>query len=82
MIDRIKIEIDPQDQLDRVESHPIVLAMLDFWDSEIDEHPERLIPVTRDLMERMQKLTEGSKSISTSRSKDLCSSSRLTDRAA
>ncbi|HET7231478.1 MAG TPA: type II toxin-antitoxin system PrlF family antitoxin [Longimicrobium sp.] len=51
--------MEPMEEVDPVDSHPTVLAFLDFLEREMERHPERLIPLTSELMERMMKVAEG-----------------------
>jgi prlF antitoxin for toxin YhaV_toxin len=43
------------------EEDPTLLAFLDFLEREIEDRPERLVPVTRELVARMRRLTSGVK---------------------
>lgn len=36
-----------------------MLAFLDLLERDIEEHPERLVPVTRELIDRIRALTAG-----------------------
>ncbi|MBV9109722.1 MAG: type II toxin-antitoxin system PrlF family antitoxin [Gemmatimonadetes bacterium] len=41
------------------EEDPTLLAFLDLLERDIEEDPERLVPVTRELIDRMRALTAG-----------------------
>jgi antitoxin PrlF len=41
------------------EADPVLGAFLDFVERQINEHPERLQPVTAELRDRMRRLSEG-----------------------
>jgi antitoxin PrlF len=41
------------------EADPVLGAFLDFVERQINEHPERLRPITTELRDRMRRLSEG-----------------------
>jgi antitoxin PrlF len=41
------------------EDDPVLGSFLDFLERQINEHPERLRPITAELRDRMQRLSEG-----------------------
>ena len=45
-------------QIDESDNDPAVCAFLDFLAEQMERHPERLVPVTAEFVDRMKKLVD------------------------